>query len=238
MDASGATRVRTAVFDGRPAWTITCSLVSIPSQARISAQWPIYEITIDQGTALPVCYREIRNGQMRAEVRYGSLRVDVPLPEGAFELKAPGGASARRIRGGFRLASVPVIAKLPGYTALVPEIVPPGFSLAQAAFAKHGVTANRLHEGRNIVALRYGRGFDSLTVTTRRVTDAYFGAFYDPFELDQQWAREVARTVTIRAGAFAGKTARVVVAPGDHCTAPLGRQRRRVAHDRRQRDRR
>lgn len=214
LDASGATRVRTAVFEGRPAWIITCSLVSVPSQPRISAEWPIYEITIDQATALPVCFREIRDGQMRAEVRYGSLRVDVPLPEGAFELKAPGGTSARRIRGGFRLASVAAIAKLPGYTGLVPKMAPPGFSLAQAAVAKHGVTANRLHEGRNIVALRYARGFDTLTVTTRRVADAYFAAFYDPFELDQQWAREVARTVRIRAGAFARTTARVVVAPG------------------------
>ncbi len=216
LDASGATRVRTAVFEGRPAWIITCSLVSIPSQPRISPEWPIYEITIDQATALPVCFREIRDGQMLAEVRYGSLRADAPLPDDAFGLKAPGGASATRIRGDFRLASVAAIAKLPGYTALVPATasVPRGFSLAQAAVAKDGVTANRLHEGRNIVAIKYGRGFDTLTVTTRRVADAYFAAFFDPFELDQQWAREVARTVTIRGGAFAGITARVVAAPG------------------------
>ena len=214
LDAVDATRVRTAVYEGRPAWIITCSLVSIPSHPRVSADWPIFEITIDQATALPVCFREIRDGQMWAEVRYGSLRADAPLPDDAFELKAPGGASATRIRGGFALASVAAIAKLPGCTALVPKMVPPGFRLDQAAVAKHGVTANRRHKGRNIVALRYGRGFDSLTVTTRSVADAYYAAFYDPFELDQQWAREVAWTVRIRAGAFAGKTARVVVAPG------------------------
>ena len=214
LDAVDATRVRTAVFEGRPAWIITCSLASIPSQPRISPEWPIYEITIDQATALPVCFREFRDGQMRAEVRYRDLRANVPLPDDAFELKAPGGALATRIRGGFRLVSVAAIATLPGYTALVPKMVPPGFRLDQAAVAKHGVTANRLNAGRNIVALKYGRGFDSLTVTTRRVADAYYAAYYDPFELDQQWAREVAWTVRIRAGAFAGKTARVVVAPG------------------------
>ncbi len=214
LDAVRATRVRTAVFEGRPAWIITCSLASIPSRPRVSVYWSIYEITIDHATALPVCFREFRDGQMRAEVRYRNLRANVPLPDDAFELKAPEGASASRIRGGFRLASVAAIATLPGYTALVPKTVPPGFRLDQAAVAKHGLTANRRHEGRNIVALKYGRGFDSLTVTTRSVADAYHAAFYDPFELDQQWAREVAWTVRIRAGAFAGKTARVVVAPG------------------------
>ncbi len=214
LDAVGATRVRTAVFEGRPAWIITCSLASIPSDPRVSAYRPSYEITIDHATALPVCFREFRDGQMRAEVRYRDLRANVPLPDDAFELKAPGGALATRIRGGFRLASVAAIATLPGYAVLVPKMVPPGFRLDQAAVAKHGVTANRLLAGRNIVALKYGRGFDSLTVTTRSVADAYFATFHDPFELDQQWAREVAWTVRIRAGAFAGKTAWVVVAPG------------------------
>jgi hypothetical protein len=96
---------------------------------------------------------------------------------------------------------------------LVPTSVPRGFRLTQAAAAPHSVTANRLVRGRKVVALQYARGFDSLTVTTRTVTDPSSTAKYDPFEPDQSWAALVAWPATISGGAFRGVTAQVVVAP-------------------------
>jgi hypothetical protein len=67
-------------------------------------------------------------------------------------------------------------------------------------------------EGRDVVALQYVRGFDALTVTTRTVADPHAAATIDPIEPDTSWADLVRRDVRLTAGAFAGVTARVVVA--------------------------
>jgi negative regulator of sigma E activity len=202
LQVAGAARLRTGVYEGRPAWVVTCSPVSGPSHPAITDEWPLYEITIDQATSFPVCFRTLQDGLVQAEVRYRSLRVDAPLPDRAFELKAPAGAPVTRIQDGFRRAAVAQIARLPGYTTLVPASVPRGYSLTQAAAAPHAVTVNRLVKGRKVVALQYARGFDSLTVTTRAVADPSFAAQYDPFEPGQSWAEVVAWPATIPAGAF------------------------------------
>ena len=146
------------------------------------------------------------------EVRYSNVRVDDPLPDRAFELKAPVGAPVRRIQDGFRRTPLARIARLPGYTTLVPARVPRGYRLTQTAAAPYAVTANRMVKGRKVVALQYARGFDSLTVTTRTLAHRW-AASYDPLELDQSWAKTVAWPATIRAGAFRGVAAYVVVAP-------------------------
>jgi hypothetical protein len=213
LEAGGGARLRTAVYEGRPAWVITCSLVSGPSGPVITDEWPIYELTIDRATAFPVCFRALQDGVMQAEIRYRNVRIDEPQPDRAFELKAPAGAPVTRIQKGFRRATLAEIASLPGYTALVPASVPRGYRLTQAASAPYAVTANRMVKGRKVVALQYARGFDSLTVTTRTVADAWFAAEYDPLELDQSWVEIVAWPATIPGGAFRGVTAQVVVAP-------------------------
>ena len=213
LEAAGATRLRTTAYEDRPAWAITCSWDSGPSRPAIDNAGFHFEITIDQATAFPVCFKGFLNDALTLEVRYSNVRVDAPLPDGAFELKAPAGAPVRRIQNGFRRAPLAEIASLPGYTTLVPARVPRGYRLTQAASAPDAVTANRMVKGRKVVALQYARGFDSLTVTTRRVADAWSAARYDPLELDQDRAYQVAWPATIRAGAFRGVTAQVVVAP-------------------------
>ena len=213
LEAADATRLRTTAYEDRPAWAITCSQYSGPSRPAITDEGFHFEITIDKATAIPVCFKGFLYDQLTLEVRYSNVRVDAPLPDRAFELKAPVGAPVRRIQDGFRRAPLARIAKLPGYTTLVPARVPRGYRLTQAAAAPHAVTANRMVKGRKVVALQYARGFDSLTVTTRRVSDPRFAAEYDPLELDQSWVEQVAWPATIRAGAFRGVTAQVVVAP-------------------------
>jgi hypothetical protein len=212
LEAAGASQLRAVVYEGRPAWVITCSLASGPSRPAITDEWPIYELTIDKATAFPVCFKAFMDGELQAEIHYSNVRVDAPLPDQAFRLKAPAGASVRRTQDGFRRAPLAQIARLPGYTTLVPASVPRGFSLTQAAAAPHAVTANRAVEGRRVVTLQYARGFDSLTVTTRTL-ERRWAASYDPLEPDQSWAGVVAWPATIRAGAFRGVTAQVVVAP-------------------------
>ena len=213
LEAAGATRLRTTSYEDRPAWAITCSQYSGPSRPAITDEGFHFEITIDKATAFPVCFKGFSYDQLMLEVRYSNVRVDAPLPDRAFELKAPVGAPVRRIQDGFRRAPLARIAKLPGYTTLVPARVPRGYRLTQAAAAPHAVTANRMVRGRKVVALQYARGFDSLTVTTRSVADPSFAAECDPLELDQSWAEQVAWPATISAGAFRGVTAQVVVAP-------------------------
>jgi hypothetical protein len=213
LEAAGATRLRTTVYEDRPAWAITCSWDSGPSRPAIDDDGFHFEITIDKATAFPVCFKGFLNDALTFEVRYSNVRVDAPLPDGAFELKAPAGAPLRRIPDGFRRAPLARIARLPGFTTLVPASVPRGYRLTQAAAAPYAVTANRMVKGRKVVALQYARGFDSLTVTTRRVADAWSAARYDPLELDQDRVYQVAWPATIRAGAFRGVTAQVVVAP-------------------------
>ena len=69
-------------------------------------------------------------------------------------------------------------------------------------------------KARDVFALQYTSGFDALTVSTRTIADEYYTADDDPFDdrTDPTWS-EVARTeVTISEGAFAGTTARILVA--------------------------
>jgi hypothetical protein len=212
LEAVGASQLRAVFYENRPAWVITCSQASGPSRPAISDEWPIYELTIDKETAFPVCFKAFVDGELQAEISYSNVRVDAPLPDQAFELEAPVGAPVRRIQDGFRRAPLAEIASLPGYTTLVPARVPRGYRLTQAAAAPHAVTANRAVEGRRVVTLQYARGFDSLTVTTRTLAHRW-AASYDPLEPDQSWAGVVAWPATIRAGAFRGVTAQVVVAP-------------------------
>ena len=212
LEAAGATRLRTTVYEDRPAWAITCSWDSGPYRPAIDDDGFHFEITIDKATAFPVCFKGFLKDALMLEVRYSNVRVDAPLPDGAFESKAPAGAPVRRIQDGFRRAPLAEIASLPGYTTLVPASVPRGYRLTQAAAAPYAVTANRMVKGRKVVALQYARGFDSLTVTTRRVADAWSAAKYDPLELDQDRVYQVAWPATIRAGAFRGVAAQVVVA--------------------------
>jgi len=213
LEVVGAARLKASSYQGRPAWIVTCSLASGPSRPAITAEWPIFEITIDRATSFPVRFRMLQDGLLQMEVLFSSMRIDDPLPDRAFELKVPAGTKVTRIQDGFRRATIAQIAQLPGYATLVPANLPRGYRLSQAAAAPRSVTANRLVKGRKVVALQYVRGFDTLTVTTRTVTDPSFAAQYDPFEFSSSWAAAVAWPATISGGAFRGVTAQVVVAP-------------------------
>jgi hypothetical protein len=90
--------------------------------------------------------------------------------------------------------------------------LPSGYRLRWSAVADRATLVTDV-VGRDVVALQYGRGFDTLTVTTRRVTDPQEAVAFDPFEPEPYWSDVVGRDVTLEAGAFAGATARVVVAP-------------------------
>jgi hypothetical protein len=96
----------------------------------------------------------------------------------------------------------------------VPGFVPDGYGLRGVAVAPSSISDNRVVKARHVFAVLYASGFDTLTVSTRRIHDPYYEADADPFEnrADPGWS-ELARTeTTIRSGAFVGARAKIVVA--------------------------
>lgn len=215
LQAAGAFTLEATVVDGRPAWTITCTreqVAGLPNAAS-SVDWPVYEVTVDKRTWLPVGFREVTAGVLTAEVRYLDVRVDAPLPPGAFTTGASAGQPVRRVDDGFRHVSLDEARATPAVTPLVPGFVPRGFRLAHAAVAPTALTANHLVRGRNVFELQYTRGFDALTVSTRTLADPYYRATEDPVDsYDPGWTGLVRTEETITSGAFAGATASIVVA--------------------------
>lgn len=213
LEAAGGAAVEVATYEGRPAWVVTCSLASGSSRPAVAQASPLYVFTIDRATSLPVRFQAVQDEIVFVEVRYRDLRFDEPLPRGVFALDPPEGVDVTRVNEGFRRVDPSDAKSLDGYATLAPDAVPQGFTLVGAAAAPGSTTANGLVEGRRVFALQYARGFDALTVTTRRVADAEYVADTDPFEPEPAWAKLVRHEVTLRTGPFAGATAMVVVAP-------------------------
>ena len=213
LAAARGAAVEVATYEGRPAWVVTCSLASGSSRPAVTQASPLYVFTIDQATSLPVRFQAVQDEIVVVEVRYRDLRFDEPLPRGVFVLDSPQGADPTRVNEGFRRVDPSDAKSLDGYATLAPDAVPEGFTLVGAAAALRSTTVNGLVEGRRVFALQYARGFDALTVTTRRVADPEYVADTDPFEPEPTWAKLMRHEVTLRSGSFAGATAMVVVAP-------------------------
>ena len=104
------------------------------------------------------------------------------------------------------------VAEAAGYDLSLPSWLPDGYDQTRCAFADRATLVTDV-VGRDVVAVQYARGFDTLTVTTRRVADPQEAVAFDPFEPEPYWSDVVGRDVGLTAGAFAGVMARVVVAP-------------------------
>ena len=216
MQASGAFTLAATVADGRPAWTVTCTLGTLVAGASPppNVEWPVYKVTTDRETWLPIRFQQISGGVLIADLRYLHIRHDAPLPSRAFTVKARPNEPVRRVDKGFHRLALEAAAATPGVLPLVPGFVPAGFTLAQTAVASRGVSANRLVTGRDVFALQYQHGFDSLTVSTRTIADPYYSRDEDPFDLtySPSWTAFARSRVRITNGAFAGAAASIIVA--------------------------
>jgi hypothetical protein len=213
LQAQAGALLQTGVFQGRPVWVITSEEREAPSNPALGGSWPVYLITIDQETYLPVRLQGVADGVVEIDLSYRDMRVNAPLPRDAFTLTATPGEPVVRVDRGFRRVAPAAASALPGYEPLVPSFLPGGYGFARAAVAASATTANRLIHGSDVFSVQYSRGFDSLTVTTRTVPDPAFAADTDPFEPDPSWADLVWKRVRLTSGAFAGVDAKVVVAP-------------------------
>jgi hypothetical protein len=211
MRAGGMATLETTSWDGRPVWVISGSRRA-GSDPRFTGD-ETYSITVDQQTYLPVRFQMRENGVLQFEYNFRNMRVDEPLPDRTFTFAAPDGAKVVRRDGGFRRLPLARIGSKAGYVTLLPAWLPDGYVQKWAAAAAKSTTDNGVTKGQHVVAVQYIRGFNALTVTTRTVADPLGAATTDPVEGDTTWANTVSRDVRLDAGAFAGVTARVVVAP-------------------------
>ena len=217
MAAGGAFKLEQTVLDGRPAWTVTCTQgagVASPAGSAQDIDWPVYRITVDKQTWLPVRFQQMAAGTLTAELRVRNVRVNDPLPEHVFTLEPTKGQVTTRVDGGFRRVEPGDSRAIAGTTPLAPGYLPGGYELARVAVAAHALTANHLFRSRHVFVLQYTHGFDTLTVSTRRVVGAGFSATDDdPVDSYDPQMTSLTRTeATITSGALAGAVASIVVA--------------------------
>jgi hypothetical protein len=207
LQTGGSATVETTAIDGRPAWVL-----SMKGSLALRQPGETYSIAIDQETCLPVRVEIAKDGVVMLEYRWKNVRVDEPVPDATFRMAAPEGVRVYRYDNGFRRASLAQVGQAAGSAPWRPSWLPSGYRLRWSAVAERATLVTGV-VGRDVVALQYGRGFDALTVTTRRVADPTEAVAFDPFEPEPYWSDVVGRDVHLEAGAFAGAIARVVVAP-------------------------
>ena len=212
LQIAGAARLESATLEGRPVWVIICSQASrVPSP--VSNDYGVsFRITIDRQSHLPLRYQTVDVGFLIIDVRYSNVRVNEPLPDAVFRAHPPAGTSMKRVDDGFARVSAGDAAALSGYLPVFPASVPRGYGSRQVVVARRATTANGVTEAARIFSLRYTRGFDALTVTTRRPADPY-AYLDDPFEPTAYWTSAHRSERQITSGAFRGASAFVVVAP-------------------------
>ncbi|HET6474878.1 MAG TPA: hypothetical protein VFH93_02210 [Thermoleophilia bacterium] len=244
LRASGDAALRATMFDGRPAWVVSCPVAPRPRPPGDEVPWPngpddSLIITVDKGTGLPVRSQQLAGDKVHAEWCLMNLQVDVRVPEDTFTLDFPSGlfrdkpvGSITRVDNGFRPVTLDQVESAIGRAALVPIHLPRDYELAQVAVKREDKLTeedlgemgkdsywymNKALTGSAIVALRYGRGFESLGVSTRvldpTVTSERFSIDTDPFIREWPGSTDARTPVELTSGAFAGGRGFVVIAP-------------------------
>ena len=214
LQAAGALKLAKTEIDGRRAWTVTCTKgtpLAGPSGSDQDAGWPVYKVTVDARTWLPVRFQELQAGLLTAELHIRDARVNEPLQAETFTPHPPQGLRISHADGGFRrieLEQAVAFAAAP----LVPRVYPSGYKLTGVAVADGARTANGLLSSTHVFVLQYARGFDALTVSTRQIADPDYSATDDPVDADSNWSELVRTEALITSGAFDGATASIVLA--------------------------
>ena len=79
LAATGKLRLDETVVDGRPAWTVTCTKGEMAGLPPSTVDWPVYTVSVDKQTWLPLRFQE---------VRAGVLGYDCPIPQRAHRRAA------------------------------------------------------------------------------------------------------------------------------------------------------
>jgi hypothetical protein len=216
LQAVGAVKLEKTEIDGRQAWTVTCTKGTpavFPSGSGRDIDWPVYKVTVDAQTWLPVRFQELQAGVLTAELRISDVQVDQQLPAGTFTLHPTPGLKVSHTDRGFRRVKLGDVGVFGTSAPLVPRFSPSGYKLMAVALADRAQTTNRRVKARHVVELLYARGFDALTVSTRRIADPFYSQTVDPVDSgDPDWTDLVRTEAPITHGAFEGATANIVLA--------------------------
>ncbi|MDO8188389.1 hypothetical protein Q7L71_22480, partial [Conexibacter sp. CPCC 205706] len=210
LRAAGAAPVREVTDGGRPAWRIAVRAEQ-DVHALAGDTGDRLELTIDQGTGLPLRIRETYRGRLVAERRLQRLRIDAPLPERQFDPSLSGPAT--ELDGGFAQATLQQASARFGYAPLAPGWLPQGFRRAETAIAATTPSPTGA-EGlnpptRDAVSTAYRRGLDTLVVSTRKVDGMKWS---DPVALPEGFLVRPQRAC-FRTGALAGSCGELMVDP-------------------------
>jgi hypothetical protein len=203
-------RLREISYEGRRAWRLDIEVVPNAIVPELSGDR--LEITVARETALPVRVVERRRGAFLRELRIEELAVDPMLAPETFRLHFPDGAEVMSSDDGFRRLSLDEVAKVAGYSPLVPAWVPSGYRLAEIAVANDaGPTGTEAGNplSRNVVSLSYRRGLDQFLVTTRL---AGRHDWSDPLATGEGFVDRPEPTV-LGGGALRGFRAELVIVP-------------------------
>jgi hypothetical protein len=206
LQADRSATVATTTFEGEPVWVLS-GTGSIPMRSENET----YSVTIDQRTCLPVRVKIVQDGVVQLEYTWTNVRVDEPVPDTTFSFAAPKGVKVFHIDDGFRRLTPEQAAAAASYDLALPAWLPDGYGQTWCAFADRAVFWTDV-VGRDVAQFQYTRGFDSLIVTTRAVTDEREAMAFDPFEPEPYWSEAIGRDVQLGRGAFNGAPARLVVA--------------------------
>jgi hypothetical protein len=227
---------RPATYEGRKVWIVSASLPLLWEMWEVSGtrSWSLkgpaidrLAVTVDQQTRLPLRTQAWYRGVLLSETRLENARVNVALPSNTFTLVFPPGTKVSRHDMGFRSVSLGGAAARVGHDLFVPTKVPAGCTLSQVAVGAEAdsQTGSRAPQETDVVSLRYARGFDAVTVSTRRVErprefaqkDALGYDYGMPssggFSVPQGGYVPGPAVVRLTAGALAGSGARLVTGP-------------------------
>ncbi len=219
-------KVTGTVYDGRPAWVLTCSvnpgpvIETGPDESTSYRQVDRIAVTVDEQTGYPLRVRESFKGDMWRETRVKDFEVLSSVPDDLFEYAFPEDAEVESQDLGFREIALEDAGAEAGYSPVAPTWLPADFALRQATFAdaseipvpgEQGIRPDYdAFRSTDVVSARYGEGFLNVTVTTRRLENPRAAKRGDPFDgVTEFYMRyeEPPQKVKLTGGAFKGSTA-------------------------------
>ena len=248
-------KVTGTVYDGRPAWVLTCSvnpgpvIETGPDESTSYRQVDRIAVTVDEETGYPLRVRESFKGDMWRETRVEDFEVLSSVPDDLFEYAFPEDAEVESQDLGFREIALEDAGAEAGYSPVAPTWLPADFALRQATFAdaseipvpgEQGIRPDYdAFRSTDVVSARYGEGFLNVTVTTRRLENPRAAKRGDPFDGVDRVLHEV------RGAAAEGQAdrRRLQGQHGEHVhdrprpAAPLAHRRRLARDGRRRRER-
>ena len=207
--------VQDVEYDGRPAWLLTIRAVG-QDGGTIERK-----ITVDRSLGLPVHDVLRSSGRLLGEWRLESLAVDSNLPPEAFSLVPRPGQEVGTASEGSRRVDPSEIEATAGYAPLIARWLPDGYRFDHAALSPSYTQSGDL-AGDNIATFVYRRGLEQITVTTRPPAARLpfpmlqIGRFCTARSISAIVCANTGQTVetrdvTLRTGALAGETAKVMI---------------------------